>query len=317
MTSPYRPLPPGVQRFRLDPAAYRSAAARHFLRQCALVAAITVPMLGAVALRDASNVEGFAIVSGVAALVLLGVAGWKLVTIGNAVAPALARYELLVSDRVLRRSAGFGPVAEVLRTEVSEIVETSHGLWVSCAQPRRSLFVVNALDGYADVRQALSRWSPIRPLRGWKARRYARRETRYQGPRDAVVGTALANDTTLAAELEAVRGASFDGHATPAAPVVASRGGRALALWVLLIVLFLAIWQLLQPTERRQVMTDQTCRAQKACLAFGACKAEGYRCIAGSDEDCQQSEACAKLGRCTEVGGACYGKGGGGASTQP
>jgi hypothetical protein len=310
MTSPYRPLPPGMQRFRLDPAGYRSAATRHFLRQCVLVAAIALPMLGGAAFVNASNVQGFAYVTGVAAVILLAAAARKLLTIGNAIAPVLARYELLVSERVLRRSTGFGPVAEVLRAEVSEIVETNVGLWVSCAQPRRSLFVVHALDGYADVRQALSAWAPIQPLRGWKARQYARRETRYQGPRDAVIGTALASDTSLAAELEAVRAASFDGHALPGAPVVASRPGRALALWVLLIVAFLALWQVLQPAERRQVMTtDQTCRAQKACLAFGACKAEGYRCVAGSDDDCQQSEACTKVGRCKEVGGACYGEG--------
>ena len=266
-------------------------------------------MLAGAALVNTTNVVGFGYASGMVALVLLIVVGRKLATIGSAVAPALARYELLVSERVLRRSAGVGPVAEVLRAEVSEIVETNLGLWISCAQPRRSLFVVSALDGYADVRQALSAWAPIATLRGWKAGQYARRETRYQGPRDAVLGTALATDPTLAAELEAVRGASFDGHASPGAPVVASRAGRALAVWVLLIVGFLAVWQVLQPGERRQVMTDPACQAQKACAAFGSCKADGYRCVAGSDDDCARSEACTKLGRCKEVGGACYGEG--------
>jgi len=226
------------------------------VRQCAVVAALAVPMLGGAALVNASNVEGFAYVTGLAALIMLGIAGWKLATIGKAVAPALASYELLVSARVLRRSTGIGPIAEVLRAEVSEIVETNLGLWVSCARPRRSLFVLNAVDGYTDVRHALSAWGPIRPLRGWEAGRYARREARYQGPRDAVIGTALATDSSLVAELGAVRAASFDGHASPGVPLVASRPGRTmvrwvLALWVLLIVMFLAIWQVLQPSAVR------------------------------------------------------------------
>lgn len=98
---------------------------------------------------------------------MLVMLGWRLLTIGNAVAPVVSRYELLVSDRVLRRSSHGLPVAEVLRAEVTEIVETAAGLWVICTEPRRSLFVARALDGYADVREALAAWSPIKTLGGW------------------------------------------------------------------------------------------------------------------------------------------------------
>ncbi len=90
---------------------------------------------------------------------------------------------------------GIGPVAEVLRAEVSEIVDMRDGLCISCAIPRRSLFVTSGVDGYADVREAVSAWAPIRSLRGWRAFRYARRAAAHQGPRDAILGTALATDS--------------------------------------------------------------------------------------------------------------------------
>jgi hypothetical protein len=284
-------------------------AARSLLWRWAAGLAFGLPILAGATRINSTNLGGFAVAIVIVGGALLLFLVWRLRTIGNLVAPALARYEFLLGDRVLRRTTGSGPVAEVLRPEVSEIVETKYGLWVTCKTPRRSLFVVRALDGYADVREALAAWAPIQSVPGgFASRQRARREREHQGPRDAVIGTALASDQTLVAELESVRAASIDGHAIAGASAPVPRGGKALAVWIALILAFLAIWQVLQPAERRRtVLTDQACQADRPCKAFGMCKAEGYRCVAGSDDDCQRSEACTKLGRCREVGGACYG----------
>jgi hypothetical protein len=230
---------------------------------------------------------------------------WRLATLGKQLAPVLDRYELLMSDRVLRRF-GIGPVAEVLSAEVTEIFETPLGLWISCATPHRSLFVIRALDGYADVRDAVSRWAPIRSLGWWPAFRHARREMVHQGPRDAVLGTALATDESLGRELEAVRAASANGFGV-AALRVPSRAGQVMAVFAFLIMMSLAVYQLLKPSNHRPpVMTDQTCQESRGCRLWGRCKSSEDECTAATDADCAQSEGCTKLGRCKAVGGTCY-----------
>ncbi len=303
--SPYRPLPPGVQRFRLDPAAYETVAARALLRRWGLAVAAGVLLLALAARVNSANLEGFEIAGGLALTGTVLVLGWKLATMGAAVTPLLVRYEVLLSERVLRRSTATGPVAEVLRPEVSEILETPAGLWVVCEKPRRSLFVPRALDGYVDVREALSAWAPVQSLRGFASYRRARRERAHQGPRDAVIGTSLASDATLIAELHGARVASIDARTTPAAPSP-TPARKALAVWILLVLGFLAVWQVLQPREHRHPMSDQDCQALRPCRAAGLCKSDGFRCIAVTDDDCRQSEFCTKLGRCQAVDGACY-----------
>jgi hypothetical protein len=157
----------------------------------------------------------------------------------------------------------------------------------------------------------LATWGAIGQLRGWDAFRHARREAGREGPRDAISGTALADDSTLVEELEAVRASSMvRGRAYPAAPAaIRRRQGCVLGTWVALIVLFLVIWQVLAPNEKRpRALTDDDCRARSECKAWGTCKARGSLCVAGSDEDCAQSDACRKLGQCQEVDGECYGR---------
>jgi hypothetical protein len=67
-----------------------------------------------------------------------------------------------------------------------------------------------------------------------------------------VSGTSLADDASLREELEIAR--SVASTAYLAHPVAQPRRGRrplvVLALWVLLIVMFLAIWQFLSPAPR-------------------------------------------------------------------
>jgi hypothetical protein len=117
-------------------------------------------------------------------------------------------YELLVGERAIRCTVAGVPPSEVLRPEVSGAFETSDGLWVTCATPRRSLVVSRAVEGYEEVRAVVARWQPIEAVRGWAAWRRTRAELVHQGPRDVVGGTVLAADPSLALELEALRHAS-------------------------------------------------------------------------------------------------------------
>ena len=213
-----------------------------------------------------------------------------------------------------------------MRPEVAEIVDTPHGLWVTCEVPRRSLYVPRWLDGFDDVRELLRAWGPTKELRGVAAHLRAMRERSRQAPRDAVKGTALESDPTLVMDLEALRAASRErAHVRPG-PVIRSRA--VLALWILLVVLFLAIWQFLQPSKDARgpqtctsacayeglcrntgtsctAASDTDCRASRACASFGRCKAYGGVCVAGGDDDCKRSEACARSGLCALVGCKC------------
>jgi hypothetical protein len=234
------PLPPGVRRFRLDPARYREKDHR-------LLAII--PVVGATILCN------LAIVATGSSLpvYVIGLALVLRILFGRDRRPPspahLATYELFVGPRVLRRTEASKPPAEVLRPEVSAIVETRDGLHVSCDAPPRSLFLSRALDGYEDVRAELGAWRAIEPLRGWAAWRRASDES-HEGPRDAISGTSLASDPSLAHELELVRSASsMDWRIAPEErPPRSAR--RMLVAWVVLLVLFVAVWQLLQPAER-------------------------------------------------------------------
>jgi hypothetical protein len=122
--------------------------------------------------------------------------------------PQLLTYELLVGTRVVRRTVAGSQPAEVLRPEVTSILETADGLWLSCDVPRRALFVSRAVDGYEDVRAEVGKWRAIEALGAAGAWRHASTQGPAQASRDAIQGTALGSDPSLGAELELVRGAS-------------------------------------------------------------------------------------------------------------
>ena len=238
-------LPSGMRRFRLDPPGYARLRAKTALRSLS----VSLPVLGAVAVGNAA----LGVWSAEPGACLFGVlfAGILYAAVRRASGPELVTYELLIGPRVLRRTLPNTQPAEVLRPEVTSIVETNEGLFVCCARPSRALFVTRALDGYDDVRAELATWTAIEPLRGWAAWRRGWRETQRQGARHAVAGTALADDASLREELETVRNIGDAGwrkySAVPAHPWGPRGVRRMLALWVLLILMFLVIWQVLAP----------------------------------------------------------------------
>jgi hypothetical protein len=217
-------------------------------------------------------------------------------------------------------------VAEILRPEVTEIVRMPFGLLLLSATPNRSLFVSRAFDGFADVSEALKGWKPMREMRGMAAWGYATRAARREGPRDAVLGTALATDASLVAELDSVRAASLAARANSAPAPIKRRGWAVGLTGVLGFIVFLAIWQVLQPSERKVFDCKSTCRYTGACVrvgdrcvadsddhcagatmcaSSGHCKAVAGRCVAGTDGDCGRSEHCGVMGKCKAVAGEC------------
>jgi hypothetical protein len=249
-------LPPGVRRFRLDPARHRSRATRRLLRLGATLAVV----FGGMFVLEGGPANGSTLVTmipilliAVASIVLVGV-----LRLRGMMSSELLTYEVLLGARVLRRSIARTLPAEILRPEVTAMFETGDGLWVCCDAPRRALFVVSAVDGYDDIRRELATWRPIEPLSGWAAYRRATGWTSHQAPRDAIAGTALASDPSLATELEHVRSASSAAWRNyPAGPPLRRFAYGAIALWVLLIVMFLAIWQVLTPSERPRQPSDR------------------------------------------------------------
>jgi hypothetical protein len=234
------PLPPGVRRHRLDPEAYRSMVNR-VLVWPALLAALLFPLVLAPAFA-AGVYSG--VTTGVFWIALVGAVLFRLALVRRTALRRVPTYELLASQRVLRRVLVGSVTAEVLRPEVTRIVETPRVLWVLCASPRRSLGIPRAVEAYAELRERLATWSPIvRSGRiGALARSYA--ETAHVGPRDVVAGTALAGDATLVDELALVRAAGADGGAGYGAVKTRDPRVRLLVVWLLLVVAFLAIWQL-------------------------------------------------------------------------
>jgi hypothetical protein len=241
---PRLPLPAGITRHRLVPELYRPLVRRVLVRRAVVTAglyALTIVLLGALGL-DLSEV----------AWVVFGAvwAGGMFLAWARArtqVQQQLAMFEVLVSSRVARRVMPILPVAEVLRPEVTRVVETARGIWLVSEQPRRTVFLVSALEGYAELRAAIATWGQMESLRGLAAFGFVFAQSRHMRPRD-MLGGALATDPTLLGGLQTVRVLSADqGNGYPGTIVAGRRRVRLLLMWVLCIVMFLALWQFLQP----------------------------------------------------------------------
>ncbi len=268
-TFPKASLPEGIRRHGLDVTLYRDQIARGLRARV-----VRGVVLGIGYFIFLVRIASFPLDS-----LFVAVPVWAVV-IGGSFLFARARmrrleprvvqgYELLVSPRVLRRTAhGFAP-AEILAPEVSSIVEVPEGLSLVSRNPTRRLFVARSVDRFAEVRDHLRAWSPIEPRAGIRA--FFRRRSHASGEktRDVLDG-ALANDPSLRGELEAVRvlAMPFDPRS-----VRARRSLRVvLVLWLLLIALFLAIWQVLSPARpaparRRQAEAGETREMPYGALA--------------------------------------------------
>lgn len=257
MANPYAPpapppalvpeaaLPEGMRRFRLAPGPYRALVRRIVLRRQVIVGLIYVLLLAMLWLLGLQVEYAAAIM--VAVWVGSSVLTW--LRTRAAVERQLAMFEIVVSPRVLRRVMMALPIAEVLRPEVTRIVETPRALCIVSTTPRRTMTIVRAIDGYDTIRAQVATWGRIETLRGWAAFAFAWGQLRHMRPRDRIDG-ALATDPTLLDELTAVRTVSRDGGSGYGKVLsVRRRLVVMLVLWLLLTGMFLAIWEYLQPRE--------------------------------------------------------------------
>jgi hypothetical protein len=247
---PVAPLPDGIQRYGIDVDVYRARTGQALRARIARGVVIGIGYF-VFLVRGAS----FPLAS-----LYFAVPIWGIV-IGASYVLAQARvrrlepsvlqgYELLVSRRVLRRTAYGAPPAEILGPEVTSIVEIPEGLSIASTHPKQMLLVTHSLAGFAEVRDHLRSWAPIETRRGVRA--YARRLSHSFGrgflsgfgsaerTRHRLDG-ALALDPTLLGELTAVRTLAmpFDPKS-----VRARRSLRILIILWVLVILLLAIWQL-------------------------------------------------------------------------
>jgi hypothetical protein len=78
-------------------------------------------------------------------------------------------YQLTMSRNVLRRFVASLPAVEILRPEVSRILDSpGQGLSV-VANPSRFIFIPEQLVGYASVREQLASWRAFEPARAARA----------------------------------------------------------------------------------------------------------------------------------------------------
>ena len=243
---PAGPLPHGVRRYRLDPVRHRSIVRSRVIRFYGLLAVLV--LLVASAMRHVVLEPWVVIWLGIVVVSVL----FGALRIRRLTASTFATYELLVGPRAIRRTIAFLPPCEVLRPEVTAAFETRWGLWLTCETPPAALFVTRAVAEYDELRAALgAEWHGVERVRGWTAWRRAAKASGRQRTRDAVAGTALTADASLAQELQELRHASStEWTAYPQRATGRRRLVLLLAVWVLLVVMLLAIWQLLSPDVR-------------------------------------------------------------------
>jgi hypothetical protein len=243
---PERPLPAGMSRHRLVPERAKALVREALLRRTLVTGILYVALIAV--LMTMSRVAN---VVAVLVVVWVGTTAFTWVRVWRVASARLATFEIVASARVVRRVMAGVVTAEVLRPEVTRMVETRRALWILCDHPRRSVGVPRTAEQYAELRAALAGWGPIEKAGGVSAMLAPIRYARRGGPRDVVDGTWLASDPTLLDELRLVRAASADAGVGFGVPVPVRRWRRVLLLWFVLVFMFLALWQILQPGPLR------------------------------------------------------------------
>jgi hypothetical protein len=200
-------LPPGIRRYRLDAAEYAKVLRRMNLRGFLVAALMYVFFQGLLLWNGLLDDPVTAIPNLVAIpIVFLVVHGYVRLRRKAVV----ASFELLVSERVLRRVGPHVGAAEALRPEVTSIFETKMGLFVVSKTVRSDLFVSRALGGYDEIRAHVAPWAQITRAVGWSGWWGSVRASFRQHARDVRRGTVLEQDPSLAAELDLVRAVSSE-----------------------------------------------------------------------------------------------------------
>lgn len=160
--------PIDIRTYRLDRAAFEPVTKRRIFRRMAwavpMIAGIIAIELYVLGSPDQSggNVWPLTLVIVVAAVGLgLFLSVRRQLKAGRA---QWDSYELTMSDNVLRRQASNLATVEILRPEVTKIVDMrGQGLTVATGDRHLFIFVPEHLVGYAEARGRLSAWKPLEP----------------------------------------------------------------------------------------------------------------------------------------------------------
>jgi len=161
--------PPKIRSYRLDPAGFESAlkARLRVGRRWGVVAMVggALPVTVLMATADRHVLVTLPVV--VPLLVaLLAFSFWRGMRLARErERPEWDSYQLTLSPNVLRRFVATRPSVEILRPEVTRILEApGMGLTVSAGN-YRFIFIPEQLEGYAGVRERLALWRAIEPSR--------------------------------------------------------------------------------------------------------------------------------------------------------
>jgi hypothetical protein len=159
-----------VRTYRLDPAAFEPTAKGRIRRRFAWVIPLFLGLLtlelGLLARAQPGTSDTLPVVVPIV-VVAIGYGWFRAVRTqmkeGRA---AWDSYQLTVGPNVLRRFIVNLPPAEMVRTEVTRIVESdAEGLNVATADRHRFVFVPRQLVGFHEVRAHLSGWKAIEPAK--------------------------------------------------------------------------------------------------------------------------------------------------------
>ncbi len=241
------PLPEGIRRFALARDEFEALVHKALLRRLAWMLPFLAAYVALVAWSAGMTLDTLVVSVPVWGATLVAMVFFTRARLRRAIPPALAGYELLVSPRAMRRTARGVPPAEILAPEVTSLVEVPEGLSIAAGEQR--LFVSRAVDGYAQVRDHVRAWRDVETAAGFAAWRRKLRHTRRERVCDPAHNPSLARDASMAGELDAVRALAMP---PDPASVRANRWRRVVVWWLVLVVAFLVIWQLLTPAPRRR-----------------------------------------------------------------
>ncbi|HSY24701.1 MAG TPA: hypothetical protein VK841_21390 [Polyangiaceae bacterium] len=200
-------LPAGIRRYGLDAGEYAKVLRSATLRGFVVMALMYLLFVGFLEFNGLLE-EPFIAIPNLVAIPLVFVVIHAYV---RRMRRALfAAFEVLVSERVLRRVGPHVGAAEALQPDVTSIFETKAGFVLVCKDVGSALFVSRAVGRYDEIRAHVAPWAPIEPASGLSGWWRAVLASFRQRTRNVGQGAAALRDPSLAAELDLVRAVSSE-----------------------------------------------------------------------------------------------------------
>ena len=160
--------PPAIRSYRLDPNAFAATTKRRIAKRLAwvlpLIFILVIGEFVVMGKNSQSFVDALPIALSVSVLALaFGLFRAFRLQLKNG-KPAWDSYDLTMSENVIMRHVINLPPIEILRPEVTRVVEVrGQGLTVATNDRHRFVFVPEELLGYDEVRARLAQWRALDP----------------------------------------------------------------------------------------------------------------------------------------------------------